>query len=164
MIDLLPDLCDEFPTKVRVCQSQFQHFGKHMLFHGEVITVKCFEDNSFVKSLLNKEGKGKVLVVDGGGSFRRALLGDQIAAAAVKNGWAGVIINGCIRDAAQINQMDLGVKCLGTTPIKTDKKDVGEINVSINCCGAQVDTGQYAFADLNGVLFADTNLLESLHN
>lgn len=161
MLDVLPDLCDEHPEAVRVCQTQFQHFGKHMVFHGEAVTVKCFEDNSFVKSLLNAPGEGKVLVVDGGGSMRRALLGDQIAEAAVKNGWRGVVINGCIRDAAQINEMEIGVKCLGTTPIKTDKKNVGEINVKIECCGAVVDTGQYVFADMNGVLFADKNLLSS---
>lgn len=162
MLDLLPDLCDQFPEDVRVCQSQFQHFGKKMLFHGEAVTVKCFEDNSFVKSLLNSPGEGKVLVVDGGGSMRRALLGDQIAEAAVKNGWSGVVINGCIRDAAQINTMDIGVKCLGTIPIKTDKKDIGEVNIKIDCCGAEVESGQYVFADLNGVLFSDLNLLNKL--
>lgn len=159
MLDLLPDLCDDFPSQVRVCQAQFQHFGKHMLFYGEAVTVKCFEDNSVVKSLLNSPGEGKVLVVDGGGSLRKALLGDQIAAAAVENGWKGVVINGCIRDAAQINEMELGVKCLGTTPVKTDKKNIGEIDVQIDCCGAQVISGQYVYADLNGVLFSDRNLL-----
>jgi len=158
MLDLLPDLCDEFPNEVRVFECQFQHYGQKKIFSGQAVTVKCFEDNSKVKQLVNEPGLGRVLVVDGGGSTRRALLGDMLAEAAVANGWAGIVINGCIRDVATINQLALGVKALGSTPLKTDKRDLGDINVSIRFSGVTVNAGDWVYADENGVLVSEKQL------
>ena len=158
MLDLLPDLCDEFPNDVNVFECQFQDYGQKKIFSGSAVTVKCFEDNSKVKQLVNEPGQGRVLVVDGGGSTRRALLGDMLAEAAVANDWAGIVINGYIRDIATINQLALGVKALGSTPIKTDKRDLGDINVPIRFAGVTVNAGDWVYADENGVLVSEKQL------
>ena len=151
MLDLLPDLFDHYPEQLTLLSNQWKAFGAKSIFYGEVVTVKCFEDNSKVKSELAKKGHGKVLVVDGGGSTRRALLGDMIALSACDNGWEGIIINGCIRDAGTINTMLIGVQALGANPIKTDKKGVGEVNVTIEIAGISISPGMMIYADLNGV-------------
>ena len=151
MFDLLPDLFDHYPEQLTLLLNPWRSFGAKSIFYGEVVTIKCFEDNSKVKSELAKKGNGKVLVVDGGGSCRRALLGDMIALNAYENGWEGIIINGCIRDAGAINAMQIGVQALGTNPIKTDKKDVGEVNVTIEIAGVNIKSGMMIYADLNGI-------------
>lgn len=156
--DLLPDLCDEFPDAVAVFETQFRSFGQHETFCGQAVTIKCFEDNSLVKKLVSTPGYGKVMVVDGGASMRRALIGDMLAEEAIANGWAGVVINGCIRDAATINQMAIGVKALGTMPIKTDKRGLGDQDVSIRFAGVTVNPGDWVYADLNGVLVSAEKL------
>lgn len=158
MLDLLPDLCDQYPESVNVFECQFQHYGQQAMFYGRAVTVKCFEDNSVVKKLVNTQGNGKVIVVDGGGSTRRALLGDMLAEAAVKNGWAGLVINGYIRDVATINALNIGVKALGTTPIKTDKRDIGDLNIPIRFSGVDINEGDWVYADLNGVLVSQVEL------
>lgn len=150
-----PDLCDKYEGKVQALEMQFQHFGQLPSFYGQVVTVKCFEDNSMVKQLLNEPGEGKVLVVDGCGSMRRALLGDMLAEAAIKNGWAGVVVAGCIRDVHVINNLAIGVKALGTHPMKTDKLGKGEIDVVLEIGHTQVAPGMFLYADLNGVIVAD---------
>ncbi|MFD2165247.1 putative 4-hydroxy-4-methyl-2-oxoglutarate aldolase [Thalassotalea euphylliae] len=157
-IDLLPDLCDEFEDNVRVIELPFQHFGEKTEFSGKVVTVKCFEDNSVVKQLVNTPGNNQVMVVDGGASMRRALLGDMLAEAAVKNGWAGLVISGCIRDVATINTLNLGVKALGTNPMKTEKKGVGEKHVPITLAGVEISHGDWLYADLNGVIISPVEL------
>jgi regulator of ribonuclease activity A len=151
MLDLLPDLFDQYPTELNLIQIPWQHYGNKAIFSGEVVTVKCFEDNSMVKAELSKPGHGKVLVVDGGGSMRRALLGDLIAESAVNNGWEGIVIYGCIRDVAAINAMNIGVKAIGTNPIKTDKRNIGDVGVSLELNSIQVTNGMSIYADLNGV-------------
>lgn len=151
-LDLLPDLCDNFPCSFNWLELQFKHYGSVPVFYGQAVTVKCFEDNSLVKSTLNTQGNGKVLVVDGGASTRRALIGDQITTAAINNGWAGIIVNGFIRDVATINQFNIGIKALGTCPIKTDKRNIGDLNVSIRFGGVSIEAGDWIYADLNGVL------------
>lgn len=159
MLDLLPDLCDEFPDQVNVLQPLFSHFGSKPIFYGKVVTIKCFEDNSLVKSTLATPGKGKVLVVDGGGSNRRALLGDMIAKDAVKNGWEGVVIFGFIRDVGEINTLDIGVKALGACPIKTDKRGLGDKDLLVEFAGTTISPGQMLYADLNGVVISDSALI-----
>ena len=156
--DLLPDLCDEFPEAVAVFETQFRSFGQHETFSGQAVTIKCFEDNSLVKKLVGTPGHGKVMVVDGGASMRRALIGDMLAEEAIANGWAGVVINGCIRDAATINQMAIGVKALGTIPIKTDKRGLGDQDITIRFAGVTVNPGDWVYADLNGVLISAEKL------
>jgi len=158
MKDLLPDLCDKFPDDVDVLECQFNDYGLKMIFSGQVVTVKCFEDNSVVKELVNTPGHGRVIVVDGGASTRRALLGDMLAEAAVKNGWSGLIINGYIRDVATINSLNIGVKALGTTPIKTDKRGLGDLNIPLRFAGVDIKENQWLYADQNGVLVSDIEL------
>lgn len=158
MLDLLPDLCDLYPNDVKVLENQFFDFGQHKIFFGQAVTVKCFEDNSFVKSELAKPGKGKVLVVDGCGSTRKALLGDMIAESAIKNGWSGIVIHGFIRDVATINSMAIGVKALGTTPVKTEKNNQGEVNISLMLSNVSISPNDWVYADENGVLISKKEL------
>ncbi len=149
--DVTPDLCDD-NADLQVLEPMLSGYGGRAVFGGEIVTVKCFEDNSFVKEQLGKPGGGKVLVVDGGGSLRRALLGDLIAASAVNNGWEGVILYGCVRDVCQLAEMDLGVQALAAIPLKTERRGVGELNVPVSFGGVTFRPGDYVYADDNGVV------------
>lgn len=120
--------------------------------------MKCFENNPVVRASLEEKGLGRVLVVDGGGSKRCALLGDNIAAMAVENGWSGIIINGCIRDSLDISKMDLGVKALATFPLKSSKRDPGLRDVSVSFAGVTVSPGDWIYADSDGVLVSKEEL------
>jgi regulator of ribonuclease activity A len=154
-----PDLCDEHPDKVRVLEPMMINFGGKSAFGGQVVTVKCHEDNSLVKEQAGMDGTGKVMVVDGGASMRRALLGDMIAENAVANGWQGFIIYGCIRDVDAINALDLGVQALNSIPVKTDKRGIGDLNVPVTFAGVTINPGDYIYADNNGVIVASEPLL-----
>jgi len=156
---LTPDLCDEYPDLVQVVEPMFNNYGLHESFGGEIVTVKCFEDNSKVKELVDTDGKGKVMVVDGGGSMRHALLGDMLAEKAAKNGWEGLIIYGCIRDVDAIMETELGVQALGTNPLKTDKRGLGDVNVTVKFGGVEFVPGQFVYADNNGVIVSPKALL-----
>jgi regulator of ribonuclease activity A len=158
MEDLLPELCDQFPDLVRVMDPMMANFGGRETFGGEIVTIKAFEDNSLVREQVAQPGKGKVLVIDGGASMRRAMLGDLLAAKAVTNGWEGVIINGCLRDCNAISQLDLGVQALGTHPMKTDKRGLGDLNVDVTFGGITFVPGEYVYADNNGVLVSEKPL------
>ncbi|WP_434926166.1 putative 4-hydroxy-4-methyl-2-oxoglutarate aldolase [Shewanella sp. HL-SH2] len=158
MLDLLPDLFDQYPQELQLINLPWLSFGQKSIFSGKIVTVKCFEDNSKVKSTLAKPGHGKVLVVDGGGSTRRALLGDMIAQDAVNNGWQGIVIYGCIRDVATINTMNIGVKAIGVNPIKTEKRDLGEIGVTLEINSIEIVDGMMLYADLNGVAISQSVL------
>lgn len=152
MEDLLPELCDQFPEKVRVLEPMFANFGGRETFGGQIVTIKAFEDNSKVRELVAQPGAGKVLVVDGGASMRRAMLGDMLAEKAEKNGWEGIIIYGCIRDVNAIAQLDLGVQALGSHPMKTDKRGLGDVDVAVTFAGVTFTPGEYVYADNNGIL------------
>lgn len=158
MDDLLPELCDQFPELVQVVEPMFGNFGGRERFGGEIVTLKAFEDNSLVREQVALPGEGRVLVVDGGGSMRRAMLGDMLAEKAANNGWAGIIIYGCIRDVNAIADLDLGVQALGAHPMKTDKKGVGELNVEVTFGGVTFKPGNYLYADNNGVLVSSEKL------
>jgi len=153
-----PDLCDAHPNLVRIAAPIFQNFGGQTSFGGPIVTIKCFEDNSRVKELVNAAGQGQVLVVDGQGSLRCALLGDQLAAKAADNGWAGLVINGAIRDVDEIGQMSIGVKALGVVPIKSVRKGIGDINVPVAFGGITFQPGEYVYADNNGIIVSSTEL------
>lgn len=153
-----PDLCDNHPDKIKVVEMNFNNYGKRQSFCGQIVTVKCFEDNSLVKEQASQPGKGKVMVVDGGGSARRALLGDMIAENFVKNEWEGIIIYGRIRDVDVINTLELGVQALGTVPIKTEKRGLGDLNVPVHFGGVDFIPGQYIYADNNGILVSEEAL------
>lgn len=157
--DLTPDLCDQHPDLVRVLEPMLSNFGGREAFGGEIVTIKCFEDNSLVKENLGTPGKGKVLVVDGGGSLRRALLGDMIAEAAVKNQWEGVIVYGCIRDVSAIAELDLGVQALSAIPLKTEKRGIGDYNIPVTFGGVTFTPGEYVYADSNGVVVSSAILV-----
>ena len=154
---ITPDLCDAYP-EVEVVTPMFKNYGGIKNFGGEIVTVKCFEDNSIVKEQVGLPGEGKVIVVDGGGSMRNALLGDMLAEKAAANGWAGLVIYGCIRDVDAIGETALGVQALGTHPRKTDKRGLGDLNVPVTFGGVTFKTGQFVYADNNGVIVSDKAL------
>jgi len=149
-----PDLCDAFPDLIQVAEPLFANFGGRDAFSGQIQTVKCFEDNSKVKEQLAQPGQGKVLVVDGGGSLRCALLGDQVAAQAAKNGWEGVLIYGCVRDVDALAETDLGIQALAAHPKKTEKRDVGDVNLPVTFAGLTFHPGHFLYADNNGVIIS----------
>ena len=152
------DLCDEHGERVQVCEPIFQAYGGRKSFHGPVSTVRCFEDNSRVKEAVEGPGEGRVLVVDGGGSRRRALLGDKLGEAAVRNGWAGVIVHGCIRDSAELGRIDLGIRALGTMPLRSDKRGEGERDVPVRFAGVTFRPGEFVYVDEDGVITAQEAL------
>ncbi len=152
------DLCDENPELVRVVEPVFNNYGAHEAFYGEIVTVKCHEDNSVVKEQVGKPGDGKVMVVDGGGSLRCALLGDMLAANAAENGWAGLIIYGCIRDVDEIRKTPLGVQALRTIPIKSNRKGRGDLNIPVTFAGVTFNPGEYVYADNNGIIVSSEAL------
>ena len=146
------DLFDERGDELDSVALQFQSVGGRTHFHGPVRTIRCFEDNALVKSTLATPGDGAVLVVDGGGSLRTALMGDLIAASAVANGWAGVVVNGAIRDRAAIAGLPLGVKALGSNPRKSAKAGAGESAVDVEIDGVAFRPGAMIWCDPDGIL------------
>lgn len=159
--DLLDDNSDKAIGVVSpyIDGKSFKNYGGRTSFGGQVVTVKCFEDNSRVKELLATDGDGRVLVVDGGGSIRCALLGDMIAESAVKHGWAGVIVYGCVRDVDAMRQMELGVQALASIPQKSTRKGIGEVGVTLQFGGVTIRDGDYVYADNNGILVAAESLI-----
>lgn len=153
-----PDLCDTYAEEIEALPPVYQNFGGKPAFFGEVVTVQCFEDNSRVKELASTDGTGKVMVVDGGGSLRCALIGDLIAADAVSNGWQGIVIHGCCRDVHELLEMDFGVRALASIPVKSVRKGVGEVNQAIDMAGVTVQPGQWLYADVTGIIVASRAL------
>lgn len=153
-----PDLCDAFPVEAQVLELNLPSFGGQPVFCGPVTTVKCFEDNSKVKALAGEPGGGRVMVVDGGGATWRALLGDQIAANAVRHGWAGFVIFGAVRDVEVLATLELGVRALQPCPIKTDKRDLGDVDVPVRFGGVTFAPGGWVYADANGIVYSEQSL------
>ncbi|MAM86916.1 ribonuclease E activity regulator RraA [Allohahella sp. A8] len=155
-----PDLCDDHGMDVQVLEPLFSNFGGREIFGGEVVTVKCFEDNSIVKEQVDEPGKGKVMVVDGGGSMRASLLGDMLAEKAAQNGWEGLIIYGCVRDVDELADTDLGVQALASIPRKTEKRGLGDLNVPIKIAGVDIQPGDFIYADNNGIIVSKQSLVQ----
>ncbi|MCB0503511.1 MAG: ribonuclease E activity regulator RraA [Bacteroidetes bacterium] len=153
------DLYDQHGDNLQVAEPLFKAYGNKTAFCGEIVTIKCHEDNSLVKAELAKDGSGKVLVVDGGGSLRRALVGDQLAANGIKNNWAGIVVFGCIRDSKLINEMTIGIKALNTNPAKTEKLGVGQLNVAVNFANVTFTPGHYVYADEDGIVVSKEKLV-----
>jgi regulator of ribonuclease activity A len=151
------DLTDQH-SNYQLCDPIFRSYGGAARFHGPVRTLKVFEDFSLVLQAVSDKGGGAVLVIDGGGSTRCALFGDRLAKMAVDNDWAGVIIFGQIRDSAEINRMPIGVKALGTTPIRSAKEGFGTADVSVRFAGVTFDAGSYAYADEDGIIVSPVPL------
>ena len=151
-----PDLCDEFEAElgksVRVVAPLFQRYGGRASFSGQIVTLKIFEDNSLVREAFAESGAGKVLVIDGGGSLRCALVGDQLAMLARKSGWEGVVVYGCIRDSGDIAGIDIGIRALNTHPQKSIKKGAGDRDIAITFGGVTFNPGEYIYVDEDGVL------------
>lgn len=150
------DLCDAHKNDAdgafRVLPPVFRDFGGRPRFHGRVATVKCFEDNSLVKAAVDNPGQGRVLVVDGGASLRRALLGGNLAAAAARNGWAGVLIDGCVRDVQELRQCEVGIRALAALPWPTEKRQEGQRDVPVLIQGVLVRPGEWLVADEDGIV------------
>lgn len=148
------DLCDQHEGRLQVAAPMLRHFGGHAAFHGPVATVKCHEDNSLVRTALESPGRGRVLVVDGGGSLRCALVGDQLAQLGVHNGWSGIVVFGCIRDSRAIAGMAIGVMALATHPQKSVKRGIGETDVPVSFAGVRFVPGEALYADEDGIVVA----------
>jgi regulator of ribonuclease activity A len=146
------DLVDDIGVDVRSCDIQFRQFGGCSEFAGPVTTVRCFQDNALLKSVLSGPGHGGVLVIDGAGSLHTALVGDVIAELGRTNGWAGLIINGAVRDAATLRTLDIGIKAVGTNPRKSTKTGSGERDVVISLGGVEFRPGDVAFSDDDGIV------------
>jgi regulator of ribonuclease activity A len=146
------DLVDRYGSELRVCETQFRQFGARRSFAGPVRTVSCREDNGLLRDLLNTPGSGSVLVVDGAGSLRAALVGDLIAGAALANGWAGLAVHGAVRDSAALSGLDLGIKALGTNPRRSAKEGAGAIDVPVAFGGVTFYPGDILHADDDGIV------------
>jgi len=150
------DLCDAHKDDAsgafRVLPPMFRPFGGVIRFSGPVSTVRCFEDNTLVKVALDTPGQARVLVVDGGASMRRALLGGNLGTAAARNGWAGVLVNGCVRDVAELLQLQIGVLALAPMPMPPRKQGQGERDVAVLVQGVWVQPGDWLYADEDGVV------------
>lgn len=152
------DLCDEYADQLQILAPLFGDYGGRHNFAGIIETVKTFEDNTQVRALLESPGEGRVLVVDGAASLRCALLGDQLGALARDNGWSGVVVYGCVRDAADLAEIDVGVKALNTHPRKSNKGGGGEVGVPVTFAGVTLTPGQWLCADRDGIVVAESPL------
>ena len=152
---VLPDLCDQYGDSLRVLSPMLKNFGGNNCFHGKISTIKCHEDNSFVADAVKEEGDGSVLVVDGGGSSRCALLGDNLAAIAASNSWAGIVVFGCVRDVVALKDISIGIQAIAPHPMKSVKRQVGLRDVEVSFGGVSFIPGQYVYADDNGVIVSE---------
>jgi regulator of ribonuclease activity A len=153
-----PELCDAHGDAVRVAEPVFRDFGGARRFSGEVETLRVFEDNALVRSALETPGRGRVLVVDGGGSVRTALVGGNLAALAARNGWSGIVVYGAVRDVAELGAAPVGIKALAASPRKSTRAGAGERGVEVKLAGISVAPGNFLWADEDGLLVADQAL------
>jgi regulator of ribonuclease activity A len=153
------DLCDAFPALVRLANPILRDFGGVSKFAGEIETLRVFEDNALVSQVLDRAGNGHVLVVDGGGSLRAALVGGRLAALAQSNGWAGLVVNGCVRDTAEIREISLGVRALNASPMRSGKIGIGEQGGMVGFAGITFSPGHFLYADEDGLIVAEKALM-----
>ena len=152
------DLCDAFGDAVRLVDPVFRDYGGISRFGGPIETLRVFEDNALVADTLEMAGQGRVLVVDGGGSLRTALVGGRLAGLAHANGWAGLVVNGCVRDSVEIREIPLGVRALNSAPMRSAKSGKGEQGGKVDFAGVTFSPGQYLYADEDGMVVADRSL------
>ncbi len=152
------DLCDDYADRLKLCKTPFNSYGKKKEFQGEIRTVETYEDNSMVKESLETIEPGTVLVVDGGGSINCALLGDQLAAIAAERNINGIIINGCVRDTADLAHIEVGIKAIGTCPFKSKKGGKGIKGGTLTFGEAEWIPGQYVYADDDGIIISEKPL------
>ncbi len=160
------DLCDQFENDIHaglihVLPPVFQSYGQAQAFHGQAVTFKVFEDNTLIKKALeNDNGTGKVMIVDGGASVRCALVGGNIAKAGTQNGWAGIVVDGCVRDTGEINELAIGVRALAAMPLRSLKKGAGERDLGVHIQGVRVNPGDWVYADADGIVVSPKALHE----
>jgi regulator of ribonuclease activity A len=152
------DLVDAHGDVVRSCEAQFRQYGGRVRFHGPIRTIQSTEDNALVKQTLATAGDGAVLVIDGGASLRSAMVGDLIAASAQKNGWAGLVIWGAVRDTVALGSLDIGIKALGSNPWKSSKNGTGQIDVPVSFGGVEFRPGSWLYSDEDGILVSSRRL------
>jgi regulator of ribonuclease activity A len=152
------DLFDHHGERLQVCDPILRCYGRQASFHGPIRTVRAFEDNSMVRSALAQAAPGSVLVIDGGGSMRCALVGDRLAALAVDNGWVGIVVHGCIRDRDTIAALPIGIRALATTPARSRKRGEGEMDVTVRFAGVTFEPGHFLYADSDGIVVSADNL------
>jgi len=153
------DLSDANEGRVQIVSPGLNNFGGNTRFHGQIVTVKSFNDNSKVREQIWSPGQGRVLVIDNEASMSCAMLGDMMASRAIENGWAGVVINGCIRDSVDIAGMDIGVKALATNPLRSVKEGRGEVDIETAFLGAIFRPGEHLYSDEDGILLSPQPLL-----
>jgi regulator of ribonuclease activity A len=156
-----PDLCDRFGDLLQVAEPCFRDFGGNVAFAGEIATLRVREDNALVRETLERAGRGRVLVVDGAGSVRSALVGGNLAALAAGNGWRGVVVHGAVRDSAELAAAGTGIKALALSPRKSGKSGAGERDVPVSFAGVTFTPGHYLWADADGIVVAERNLVTS---
>lgn len=157
------DLCDAHEGllasgALRVLPPVFQNYGGEATAFGQIATIKCFEDNSMVRKALETPGRGRVLVIDGGGSDRCALVGGNLGVLAVKNGWAGIVVNGCVRDTAELADCAIGIWAMASHPRRSDRQGGGQTELVLDMAGVRVAAGQWCYADGDGILVSDQKL------
>lgn len=153
------DLCDKHENGIAIAQPLFRDYGGKISFCGKISTIKCHEDNSRIREALKSPGDDQVLVVDGGGSTRRALVGNLLAQAGADNNWAGIVVYGCIRDSKVISTINIGCKAIATMPIKTDKKGIGKNNLAVHFADIDFIPGHFLYADEDGIIVSAKDLL-----
>ena len=149
------DLCDQHSDRLQIAEPLLRDFGGRTAFSGPITTLKVFEDNTLVRAALEEPGQGRVLVVDGGGSQRCALVGDMLAAIGHDNDWAGIIVYGCVRDVVELANIQIGIKAIAAHPLRSVKRGVGERDVPVRFVGIQFQPGQHLYADQDGLVVAD---------
>ena len=152
------DLCDAHAAELQIAAPLFRDFGGSPAFAGPISTVHVYEDNVLVRAALEEAGAGRVLVVDGGGSLRCALVGDLLGALGVKNGWAGIVVHGCVRDSAELARLPLGVRALATNPLRSEKRGEGQRDVPVAFAGVTFTPGHFLYADADGIVVAPRSL------
>ena len=153
------DLCDEHSDQLSIVAPMFMPYGGRAAFYGQIRTLKVFEDNALVRQTLSTPGNGNVLVVDGGGSMRCALVGDQLALLAQQNNWSGVVVYGCVRDSVAMQTMDVGIRALNTHPLRSQRKGSGEGDIAVAFGGVKFTPGHWLYADADGIVISATALL-----
>ena len=152
------DLYDKYGDDLKVALPIFKDYGAKRIFHGPISTVKAYEDNSLVRTALEESGEGRILIVDGDESLRCAMLGDMLAKLGMENGWSGIIVFGCIRDANVIATIDIGVKALNTNPRKSLKRGLGDRDIPVSFAGITFNVGEYVYADTDGVIVSEKKI------
>jgi regulator of ribonuclease activity A len=152
------DLCDDFPDDVQAAEPILRSFGGVDAFHGKVVTVHCYEDNAIAADVLTEPGDARVLVIDGGGSLTRALVGGKLGARAVANGWAGIVVHGAVRDVEELQPLALGVLAVGVSPMRPSKSGAGRRDAPLRFAGISIKPGQWVYADRNGLIVCDREI------